>query len=64
MKPVVVDIVNASRERLVLDEELKPNEHLTSTDLILETPSDENQLIAFATCSYQTWNSGIVVFTE
>lgn len=62
LKPVAVDVVNASRERLVLDQEMKPSERIASADLILESPSDETRLIAFATCSYQTWNSRTVVY--
>lgn len=62
LKPVAVDVVNASREKLVLDQELKPSERISGTDLILETSSDDSQLIAFATCSYQTWNSRTIVF--
>lgn len=54
LKPVAVDVVNASTERLVLDQELKPSERIADADLILETPSDESQHIAFAMCSYQT----------
>lgn len=61
LKPVAVDVVNASRERLVIDQELKPSERIADADLILELPSDNSQLIAFATCSYQAWNSRTIV---
>jgi len=61
LKPVAVDVVNASREKLVLDQDMKPNERIANADLILETPPDDSQIVAFVTCSYQTWNSRTVV---
>ncbi len=46
LKPIAVDVVNASQERLVIDEE----------------PCEEGQLFAFTTCSYQTRNSRTTVY--
>lgn len=64
LKPVAVDVVNASRERLVIDQEGDFKEIIEGSDLILEEPSEEGQLFAFTTCSYQTRNSRTTVFAE
>lgn len=62
LTPIAVDIVNASREKLNIDQELAPTEHIASCDLLLEEPEEKEQLFAFTTCSYQTWNSRAVVY--
>ena len=57
-----VDIVNASRERLVIDQEEGLEEIIGTPDLQLADTSDARQLFAFTTCSYQTRNSRTVVY--
>lgn len=57
-----VDIVNASRERLVIDQEEGFEEIIGTPDLQLADASDVSQLFAFTTCSYQTKNSRTVVY--
>ena len=62
LKPIAVDVVNASRERLVIDQEGDFKEIVEGSDLILREPSSEGQLFAFTTCSYQTRNSRTTVY--
>lgn len=62
LHPVAVDVVNASRERLVIDQEGDFGEIVGSSDLILEDPVEDGRLFAFATCSYQTRNSRTIVY--
>lgn len=62
LKPAAVDVVNASRERLSIDQSLPPIERITGSDLILEEVDGAGRLFAFTTCSYQTWNSRTVVY--
>ena len=57
-----VDIVNASRERVVIDQEEGLEEIIGTPDLQLADTSDASQLFAFTTCSYQTRNSRTVVY--
>lgn len=57
-----VDIVNASREKLVIDQEDDFGEVVGSADLQLSNSSEAEQLFAFTTCSYQTRNSRTTVF--
>lgn len=64
LKPVAVDVVNASRERLVIDQEEDFREMVEAVDLVLDDPDENGQLFAFATCSYQTRNSRTVVFAR
>ena len=64
LKPVAVDVVNASRERLVIAQEGDFREMVDSSDLILREPNNEGQLFAFTTCSYQTRNSRTIVFAH
>lgn len=59
-----VDVVNASRERLVIDQEADWQALLASTDLILREAEPGSQMFAFATCSYQTRNSRTIVFAS
>lgn len=62
--PIAVDVVNASRESLVIDQDLDPSDHVVGPDLILEESGETKQLFAFTTCSYQTWNSRTVVYAD
>lgn len=64
LEPVAVDVVNASRETLVIDQEADFKEIVEGSDLILSGPSEGNQLFAFTTCSYQTTNSRTIVFAD
>ena len=57
-----VDIVNASRERLVIDQDDAFEKIVEAADLQLSDPTEAEQLCAFTTCSYQTWNSRTVVY--
>ena len=60
--PVAVDVVNASRESLVIDQEANFNELVSRSDLVLGEASEDSQLYAFTTCSYQTRNSRTVLY--
>ncbi len=62
LHPVAVDVVNASRERLVIDQEGNFGKIVEGADLILEDPVEEGQMFAFTTCSYQTRNSRTIVY--
>lgn len=62
LQPIAVDIVNASRERLVIDQEADFGELVSGSDLLIAEPSDGHQLWAFTTCSYQTRNSRTIVY--
>ena len=62
LRPVAVDVVNASRERLVIDQEAGFGEIVEGSDLILEELVEDGQLFAFTTCSYQTRNSRTTVY--
>lgn len=57
-----VDVVNASREKLVIDQEADFEKMIGGTELTLNDIREETQLFAFTTCSYQTWNSRTTVF--
>ena len=62
LKPVAVDVVNASRERLVIDQQGDFRDIVDGSNLILEEPCEDGQLFAFTTCSYQTRNSRTTVY--
>lgn len=62
LKPVAVDVVNASRERLVIDQERDFREMIEGSDLVVREPENDSQLFAFTTCSYQTGNSRTTVY--
>lgn len=64
LAPIAVDVVNASRETLVLDQEADFGEIISGSDLVLRNPAEEGQLFAFTTCSYQTRNSRTTVFAH
>lgn len=57
-----VDVVNASRERLVIDQEVSFERMVESADLKLSGTSEAKQLFAFTTCSYQTRNARTTVY--
>lgn len=59
-----VDVVNASRERLVINQEESFQKIVGAADLHLSDPAEAEQLFAFTTCSYQTWNSRTTVFAQ
>lgn len=59
-----VDVVNASHERLVIDQEGSFERMVESADLKLSDTSEAEQLFAFTTCSYQTWNSRTIVYAR
>ena len=59
-----VDVVNASRERLVINQDDAFEKMVGSADLQLADPSRAEQLFAFTTCSYQTWNCRTIVFAK
>lgn len=68
LKAVAANVVNASYESLQTD--FKDREAfmdyaglcLDESEAVLEKPSDIDHLYAFATCSYETWNSRTVVY--
>lgn len=57
-----VDVINASREKLIINQDADLSSLLMSAELTLAESIDEDQLFAFATCSYQTQNSRTIVF--
>ena len=57
-----VDVVNASQERLVIDQEEDFGQMGAWSDLQLLDVSETGQLFAFATCSYQSRNSRTIVY--
>lgn len=64
LEPVAIDVVNASRETLVIDQKIDFKESISESELVLSEISESLQLFAFTTCSYQTRNSRIVVYTQ
>lgn len=64
LEPVAVDVVNASHERILIDQEADWRALLASTDLVLGEAELENQMFAFVTCSYQTRNSRTIVLAS
>lgn len=62
LHPVAVDIVNASRENLVIDQTADFEEIVSGSDLLIREPVEGAQLFAFTTCSYQTHNSRTIVY--
>lgn len=68
LKVVAVDVVNASYE--TLQTEFKNEKEfaeyasacLAQSDIVFERQTDVDHLYAFATCSYETWNSRTVVY--
>lgn len=64
LHPVAVDVVNASRESLVIDQKANFVEMVAESDLLIAEPSSHHQLWAFTTCSYQTRNSRTTVYAS
>lgn len=64
LAPIAVDVVNASQELLKIDQGLTPDDRIVGSDLVLKEPGEAEQIFAFTTCSYQTWNSRTVVFCK
>lgn len=62
LAPIAVDVVNASRERLRLDQSIAPAERIADSDLVIGEPEDTIRIFAFTTCSYQTRNSRTTVY--
>lgn len=58
-----VDVLNASNTKLKI-EGMTADTITTSADLIINKPEGPTQVFAFATCSYQTWNSRTVVYAR
>lgn len=64
LAPIAVDVVNASREKLNIDQDLAPIKRIAGSELVLEKPEETGQVFAFTTCSYQTWNSRTTVYAS
>ena len=64
LAPIAVDVVNASRETIVLDQEADFSGIILESDLLLREPIGSGQLITFATCSYQTRNARTLVYAQ
>lgn len=64
LRPVAVDVVNASRESLVIDQEASFADMVSLADRIMAEPTEASQLFAFTTCSYQTRNSRTTVYAS
>lgn len=64
LHPVAVDVVNASRETLLIDQEAGFSKIVSDCDVLISEPFESAQLFAFTTCSYQTRNSRTVVFAQ
>ena len=68
LKAVAANVVNASYESLQTDFEDREafvayaGLCFDESEAVLEKPSDIDHLYAFATCSYETWNSRTVVY--
>lgn len=63
LAPIAVDVVNASRETLVIDQEADFGEIIAGSDLVLCNPASKGQMFAFTTCSYQASNSRTTVYS-
>lgn len=62
LKPMAIDIVNASFEKLVIPKPTEFKDRITSSDLVLDDKTLSKKLWAFTTCSYQTSNSRTVIY--
>lgn len=62
LHPVAVDVVNASRESLMIDQKADFAEMVSRSDLVICELEENAQIFAFMTCSYQTRNSRTVVY--
>lgn len=63
LETVAVDVVNASMERFIIPDTEQFEERIGVCDLVLKSKAEPDQLWAFTTCSYQTWNSRTIVYT-
>lgn len=59
-----IDVVDANREKLVIDQESDFKQIVKSADFRLSDFDEARQLFSFATCSYQTWNSRTVIYAK
>lgn len=64
LQVLAVDVVNASQERLFIDQAGSLNSVTEKADLRFSQTKATSQLFAFATCSYQTDNSRTVVYAS
>lgn len=64
LRPVAVDVVNASLETLAIDQEASFAKIVAGADVFIREPVGGEQLFAFTTCSYQTQNSRTVVYAQ
>lgn len=64
LQVLAVDVVDASQERLVIDQADNLNSVTEKADLRFSQTNAASQLFAFATCSYQTDNSRTVVYAS
>ncbi len=70
LRVAAIDVVNASYETLQteFEDEGELADHvsacLAQSDVVLERQTDVDHLYAFATCSYETWNSRTVVYAK
>lgn len=62
LEACAADIVDASQESLVINQDVNFESLFESANLGLSHPSESNRLFAFVTCSYQTQNSRTVVY--
>lgn len=62
LQPLAVDVVNASLENLVIDQEVNFAEIVSWSDVLIREPNGGKQLFALTTCSYQTRNSRTTVY--
>lgn len=64
LHPIAVDIVNANRKTIVIDQEADFAEIVSESDVLIREPDNGGQLFAFTTCSYQTRNSRTTVYAQ
>lgn len=68
LRAIAANVVNASRETLQTEFEDREafdgyvGSCLAASETVLEEPEGISHLYAFATCSYETWNSRTVVY--
>ncbi len=62
--PIAVDVVDADRETLAINQEADFSCIISEADLRLAEIKNDRQVFAFATCSYQTKNSRTIVYTQ
>lgn len=62
LEVVAADVINASREKLVIDGLPHSERVAGATVQLAHDMDDDSRLFAFTTCSYQTWNSRTLVY--